>query len=440
MLKRLPANIRLAKEVALMPEPKVRFKKDDGSSYPEWGTSSFLKTFNALNNNTYSRDMLNYDGGDAKNIHYGDILVKFGDICDIQKNNIPYVNEGLAIQKYGYLKDGDIILADTAEDETVGKAIEIYNIKNDIVISGLHTMAWRPVESFASKYLGHYLNSPAFHNQLKPYMQGVKVTSIGRANIAKVGVSFPESLEEQQKIADFLSSVDDVISASEEEVENLEKQKKAVMKKIFSQEVRFKRADGTEFPEWEEKDLIELFPNIRNGFVGTVTNFFTEKEKGIRYLEGTNIHDGLISDNVELYVTKAFHKKHINNELKADDIIMVQSGHVGDCAVVGEKYAGASCHALIIMSNAGNCHSDFYVAYFHSPAGMKEIAIKSTGNTVKHILASVMQGFRVPYPCLEEQRLIADFLSDFDEAIAAAKKELVLWKELKKGLLQQMFV
>ena len=139
-------------------------------------------------------------------------------------------------------------------------------------------------------------------------------------------------------------------------------------------------------------------------------------------------------------MTKEFHQKHINNELKEDDIIMVQSGHVGDCAVVGKEYAGSNCHALIIMSNAGECCSDFYVAYFHSPKGLKEIAIKATGNTVKHILASVMQGFRVPYPCLEEQRLIADFLFDLDEAIVAAKKESELWKELKKGLLQQMFV
>ncbi len=289
-------------------------------------------------------------------------------------------------------------------------------------------------------YLYSCMESPIFQKQFAAQSNGSTRQSVGIQDLRELSVSLPQEENEQNRIGEFFVMLDKTITLHQRELFNLEMQKKAVMKKIFSQEVRFKKADGSDFPEWEEKDLIELFPNIRNGFVGTVTDFFTEKEQGIRYLEGTNIHDGLISDNVELYVTKAFHKKHINNELKADDIVMVQSGHVGDCAVVGEKYAGANCHALIIMSNAGNCHSDFYVAYFHSPVGMKEIAIKSTGNTVKHILASVMQGFRVPYPCLEEQRLIAEFLSDFDEAIVAAKKELELWKELKKGLLQQMFV
>ena len=102
--------------------------------------------------------------------------------------------------------------------------------------------------------------------------------------------------------------------------------------------------------------LGELFPFIRNGFVGTVTPYFTDAEDGIRYLRGTNIHEGVISDDETVYVTKEFHQKHIRNELKADDILVVQSGHVGECAVVGEKYKGSNCHALIIMSNGGQLY------------------------------------------------------------------------------------
>ncbi len=98
--------------------------------------------------------------------------------------------------------------------------------------------------------------------------------------------------------------------------------------------------------EW--KPLGEEFPFIRNGFVGTVTPFFTEEKHGVRYLQGTNIHNGVISDNAIYHITKEFHQKHIRTELKADDIIMVQSGHVGESAVVGEKYKGANCHALIV--------------------------------------------------------------------------------------------
>ena len=163
---------------------EVRFKRNDGADYPEWKKITFENLFTPLNNNTFSRDMLTYDSGEVMNIHYGDILTKFGEICDVHNDGLPFVKEGNGVSKYELLRDGDIILADTAEDETVGKAIEIYDMGNIAVISGLHTMACRPTIMFAPKYLGYYMNSFAYHRQLFPFMQGIKVTSIGRKNIA----------------------------------------------------------------------------------------------------------------------------------------------------------------------------------------------------------------------------------------------------------------
>ena len=164
--------------------------------------------------------------------------------------------------------------------------------------------------------------------------------------------------------------------------------------------------------EWKRLD--ELFPFIRNGFVGTIKSFFTNEIDGIRYLEGTNIHDGVISDNEILYVTKEFHEKHIKNQLKADDILMVQSGHIGECAVVGKKYEGANCHALIIMSNGGECLSKYYVYYFHTLKGFKSLTPAITGGTIKHVLAGKVGKIKVPVPPLEVQQRIVDILDRFD--------------------------
>ncbi len=188
--------------------------------------------------------------------------------------------------------------------------------------------------------------------------------------------------------------------------------------------LRFKREDGTDFPEWESDELKSIFPKIRNGFVGTVSESFADKAAGIRYIEGTNIHNGVISDDVEIYVTKAFHDSHPNSKLKADDIVMVQSGHIGDCAVVGEKYEGSNCHALIIMSNGGQCDSRFYSYYFHCGSGYNKMKMYMQGNTVKHILASDMQTFIVPIPDIEEQQKIADFLSTVDDIISQSEAEV----------------
>ena len=164
--------------------------------------------------------------------------------------------------------------------------------------------------------------------------------------------------------------------------------------------------------EWKRLD--ELFPFIRNGFVGTIKSFFTNETDGIRYLEGTNIHDGVISDNEVLYVTKEFHKKHIKSQLKADDILMVQSGHIGECAVVGKKYEGSNCHALIIMSNGGKCLSKYYVYYFHTIKGFKSLTPAITGGTIKHVLAGKIGKIKVPVPSLEQQQRIVDILDRFD--------------------------
>ena len=200
--------------------------------------------------------------------------------------------------------------------------------------------------------------------------------------------------------------------------------------------------------EWKRLD--ELFPFIRNGFVGTIKSFFTNEIDGIRYLEGTNIHDGVISDNEVLYVTKEFHEKHIKNQLKADDILMVQSGHIGECAVVGKKYEGANCHALIIMSNGGKCLSKYYVYYFHTLKGFKSLTPAITGGTIKHVLAGKVGKIKVPVPPLEVQQRIVDILDRFDALcndisnglpaeIEARQKQyeyyrdkLLTFKELKK--------
>lgn len=174
--------------------------------------------------------------------------------------------------------------------------------------------------------------------------------------------------------------------------------------------------------EW--KPLGDEFPFIRNGFVGTVTPFFTEMEHGVRYLQGTNIHNGVISDNEVYFVTKEFHQKHIRTELKADDIIMVQSGHVGESAVVGEKYKGANCHALIVISNGGKCDSRFVNYYFQSTEGKNKLKRITTGETVKHVLASKMKKFLIPVPPIEIQHRIVEALDCFDALVNDITREL----------------
>ena len=420
-----------------MNNPKLRFRDDSGSRFVDWQKVSFGKTFSFLKSSAFSRAQLNYRGGQIKNVHYGDILVKFPTILNSCCNDVPYINPAEKTEKYDLLQVGDIVIADTAEDLTVGKAIEISDVSNNI-IAGLHTIACRPQRKFANRFLGYYLNSKAFHNQLVPLATGIKVYSIIKSEIVKTRINVP-CLEEQQKIANFFSTFDEKIELSERKLEALEQLKKGLMQKIFNQEIRFKRSDGSMYKNWERTRISRLFNFIRNGFVGTIAPHYTDKNNGIRYLQGTNIHNGRISDNIEQYVTKEFNQAHSKNILKHDDILMVQSGHVGECAVVG-NYAGSNCHALIIMSNAGMCSSDYIRFYFESSIGKRQLALISVGNTVKHILASDVSKLSVLIPEIEEQEKIANLFLSIEKRIDIVEKQLESLKQLKKGFMQQMFV
>lgn len=167
-----------------------------------------------LQNNTLSRADLSNETGVAKNVHYGDVLIKFGEVLDVSKEKLPMISDESILSKYksSFLQNGDVIVADTAEDSTVGKCSEIAGLNDEIVLSGLHTIPYRPIEKFASGYLGYYLNSSAYHNQLIHLMQGIKVTSISKSAMQDTDIVYPKSMEEQGKIGDYFQSLDNLIT------------------------------------------------------------------------------------------------------------------------------------------------------------------------------------------------------------------------------------
>ena len=195
----------------------------NGSSYPEirfkgftdpWEQRKFGEVFDCtVPNNTLSRVELSYDEGTVLNVHYGDVLIKYGSVLDVQKDDIPRIPHRCIEDFNGaLLQDGDVIIADTAEDETTGKACEIGNLQGSAIVSGLHTMVCRPRNRMALGYLGYYLNSNAYHHQLLPLMQGIKVLSLSRSNIQKTTVSYPSAMKEQQLIASYFSQLDHLIT------------------------------------------------------------------------------------------------------------------------------------------------------------------------------------------------------------------------------------
>lgn len=169
--------------------------------------------FEFLKNNTLSRADLNGENGTARNVHYGDILIKFGDCLDGERSDLPFITDDTVLPKFAgsILREGDVIFADTAEDEAAGKCVELRKLPKEPTISGLHTIPARPRFPFGMGYLGHYLNSDAYHRQLLPLMQGIKVISVSKAALQDTQVRFP-GLSEQTAIGAALSEIDALIT------------------------------------------------------------------------------------------------------------------------------------------------------------------------------------------------------------------------------------
>lgn len=182
-----------------------------------WEQREFKQTFDLLTNNTLSRAELNNEKGSVQNIHYGDILVKFGEIIDLREDDLPYITDEINSSKTDFLQDGDIIIADTAEDSTVGKCAEVMGISDANVVSGLHTIPCRPRKRYAQGYLGYFMNSSAYHDQLLPLMQGTKVTSVSKSALQETILCFPTDIKEQALIGDYFMRLDDLITLHQRE-------------------------------------------------------------------------------------------------------------------------------------------------------------------------------------------------------------------------------
>ena len=201
---------------------------------PAWEQRKFGDCFEFLKSNTLSRAGLNGENGTARNVHYGDILIKFGDCLDGERSDLPFITDDTVLPKYAgsILREGDVIFADTAEDETAGKCVELRKLPKEPTISGLHTIPARPRFPFGTGYLGHYLNSDAYHRQLLPLMQGIKVISVSKAALQDTQVRFP-GLSEQSAIGAALNEIDSLITLHQRKLDLLQNIKKSLLDKMF---------------------------------------------------------------------------------------------------------------------------------------------------------------------------------------------------------------
>ena len=214
---------------------QIRFKADDGSEFGEWEEVKFSDIFNFHQTNSYSRALL-AEHGEIMNIHYGDIHTKFSMLFDVTKEPVPFLNDEVDTSKITneqFLKVGDLVIADASEDyKDIGKAIEVISLNNQKVVAGLHTYIARPVKPFALGFCGYMMQTFPVREQIKKLATGISVLGISKTNLGKLELKVP-FLEEQTKIANFLSAIDQKIEVVAQQIEQAKQWKKGLLQQMF---------------------------------------------------------------------------------------------------------------------------------------------------------------------------------------------------------------
>lgn len=260
--------------------------------------------------------------------------------------------------------------------------------------------------------------------------------TLGQKEFSKSVVKLP-SLPEQQKIAEFLSTIDTVIEKQKEAVSAWEERKKGVMQKLFSQEVRFKADNGSEFPEWEEKKLGDCCSLITKG---TTPKEYTENGD-VNFVRIDCIENGSINIPKCLKINEQIHNGELaRSVLKENDLLCSIAGALGVVTVVTKDVLPANTNQALAILRLYESENVQYISKTLSSYIMeKYIRECKTVGAQPNLSLGQMRDLIIPYPCSEEQQKIADCLSSLDEVIEKQKATLAAWEALKKGLLQQMF-
>ena len=391
--------------------PKLRF-----ASYSnEWISYRLGDIFTFYSSNSFSREKLNYENGDVKNIHYGDIHTKYPTILSLRSNNeVPYINNDVDLSKFKknqYLQNGDLIIADASEDyEDIGKAIEVKDIGDEKVLAGLHTILARDENNLLVNGFKAYLFSTNnLKTKIKVIANGISVLGISKNNLSKLTVNLP-SEDEQQKIVSFILSIDRKIQLLEQKHQFCLDFKEYLMQQIFAQNLRFDFKD-----EWKQYKLKDLL---------------TVKSSSISFNQ--------LDDNIgtyPLYGASGFLKNIDFCEMEMDYISIVKDGSgVGNLSYHEKNSSIVNTSQYLLPKKNFDIHFLYYL--LQTLNLLKYV----NGSSIPHIYFKDYCIEKVEVPSLSEQEQIGKLFVNADKTLKNISNCIQVTQEFKNGLLQQMFV
>ncbi|MFC1395780.1 restriction endonuclease subunit S [Acinetobacter junii] len=424
-----------------MSVPKLRFKEFDG----DWSESKLKDCIDSIDSG-WSPQCESYPADENE---WAVLKTTSVDWDGFKANFNKKLPSSLEARFEIEVKPSDILVTRAGPTERVGVvAVVPQNVRSKLMISD-KLIRLKANSDNSPEFLGISLSSVKCQNQLQSKTSGLakSQTNISQKILSDVSLMTPAK-EEQTKIASFLSAVDEKISQLTQKHALLSQYKQGMMQKLFSQQIRFKADDGSEFGEWEEKTLIDsVDTNIKWSFTGGPfgSNLKSEDytELGIRIIQLQNIGDGAFLNDYKIYTSPEKANELLSCNIYPDEILISKMGDpVARCCIVPkhhDRYVMCSDGIRLVVDKKN--YSSIFMFYQINYQDFRQSASDvSTGSTRKRIGLSDLKQLPIKAPCLEEQTKIANFLSAIDKKIEVVAQQIEQAKHWKKGLLQQMFV
>lgn len=405
--------------------PKLRFKEFSG----DWESEN---TLNMLKERKGSIKIGPF-GSALKKEFYVDNGIKVYAQENVFKNNFELGDYYITDEKYETLKSCELVPGDLVISMmgTIGScAIFPQSAKKGIMNSHLLRLQFK--DKYSTELIAQLLKeSPLIKKQIKRLSVGSIMEGLSSSVVQQLIFTLPD-IKEQEKIASFLSLIDDKISLQGEKVEALKDYKKGMMQKIFSRELRFKDDEGRDYPEWEVT-TIEKVADLEKGFTPDTKN----EKNWIGDTPWLSIADMKQGKYIS-YVSKHISDEALGNKklVPKGTLIMSFKLTLGRLGIVNRE----------MMTNEAICHfywknkniNTEYMYYYLSTVNIESFGCRAAkGITLNN---DSLNSIVVKLPVIDEQNKIADILMKIDNKIYKEQEKLDSLNEYKKGLLQQMFI
>lgn len=406
--------------------PKLRFKEFTD----EWKTHKLKDFFSKITKKNKSNSIHNVISNSAK---FG--LVK----------QIDYFSKDIAntdnTESYFIIEKNDFVYNPRKSLEAPFGPICKYNYNETGIVSPLY-LCFRCSQLINHDFFEYLFKSSVWYKYI--YQNGDSGARHDRVNIKDstfflMPIFVPQS-KEQEKIAKFLTTVDKKITNLENTITSLENQKKGLLQQIFSQKLRFKDKNGNNYPNWEKKKL----GNITQSQGGTALEKYTTTNGLYKFISIGNYstYSTYLDNGIRIDLNNKTKKQLLNK----NDLVMILNDKTSSGNIIGRTLLIDKDNTYIYNQRSQRliCNTKIIIPsflYFLLNSDFRKNIIKKVqGATQIYINYSTIEVMHLNIPCLEEQTKIADFLSAFDRKLDNQKAQLEHWKQIKKGLLQQMFV